>query len=286
MPTVRSLTSLRRLAVVLGTNEIASAVGAFLHRDGWGVVLTHDPYPPVLRRRMAFHDVLFGEPAVVDGVTAARADSTTRMSRILSDGDRVAVTPLSPLDISRSNRVDLLVDARMQKRRVKADLRSLADLTIGLGPGFFINCNCDIAVETRPPKNGDIVRHGRTDAADGVASRLGDCGSERFVYSASSGWWRTTAAIGTAVAKGAVLGLLDGAPMTAPLDGVLRGLVRDGTEVVPGVKLIEVDPRGAGAQWTGIDARGRTIAQATLNAIRVHVARMPPAAEAAAFHPI
>lgn len=59
--------SVGRFAVVLGTNEIASAVGVYLQRDGWSVVLAHDPHPPVIRRKMAFHDVMFGDPAEVDG---------------------------------------------------------------------------------------------------------------------------------------------------------------------------------------------------------------------------
>lgn len=53
------------LAVVLGTNEIASAVAVHLKGGGFSVVLSHDPFPPVIRRAMAFHDALYGDPAVL-----------------------------------------------------------------------------------------------------------------------------------------------------------------------------------------------------------------------------
>jgi xanthine dehydrogenase accessory factor len=264
---------LRRFALVLGTNEIASAVSVYLQRDGWAVLLSHDPYPPVVRRKMAFHDALYDVPVNVEGISAARADSGVDVLKPSADPDRVTVTRLSPLDALGIRSVDVLIDARMQKYRVTPDLRRLARLTIGLGPGFTTNANCDIAVETRPAKNGAILRRGRTDAADGIASRLGDMGMERFVYSQAAGHWRTNAEIGAEVSKDTVLGRLDGVPVLAPLDGVLRGLVRDGTDVPERVKLVEVDPRGNDAQWTGIDQRGRTIAIATLNAIRIHSAQ-------------
>ncbi|MGD5699698.1 hypothetical protein QUT65_22625, partial [Xanthomonas citri pv. citri] len=64
-----------------------------------------------------------------------------------------------------------------------------------------------------------------------------------------------------------------GIPVVAPRDGILRGIARDGSEVPAGVKLLEVDPRGRHAQWTGIDHRGRAIANATSAAVRLHAAR-------------
>ena len=264
-------------AVVLGTNEIASAVGVYLQRDGWSVVLAHDPHPPVMRRTMAFHDVLFGDPAEVDGVLGAHAGNGLQVLKVLAGADRIAVTWLSPLDVLAIRSVDLLVDARMQKHRVTPDLRRLARLTIGLGPCFAVNSNCDIAVETRPAKNGAIVRNGKTDDADGVARRLGDVGAERFVYSSAPGCWRTSVEIGASIIKESILGHLNGLLVRAPFDGILRGIVRDGTDVPAGIKLLEVDPRGPDAQWTGMDERGRTIAKATLNAIRIHAAQQQSA---------
>ena len=43
--------------------------------------------------------------------------------------------------------------------------------------------------------------------------------------------------------------------------------MRDGYEVPAGVKLMEIDPRGRRANWTGIDNRGKTIAKAVTEAI-------------------
>ena len=73
--------------------------------------------------------------------------------------------------------------------------------------------------------------------------------------------------------KGMVVGHHDGAPVYAPIDGYLRGVARDATFVPHGVKILEIDPRGRAANWTGSDQRGRSIAEATVKAMRVRTAQ-------------
>jgi len=254
-------------AVILGTNEIASAVAVQLHRAGYGVVLSHDPMPPVIRRKMAFHDALYDDMVDVDGVTATSADSGVEIRAGVARRDGVVVTDLGLLDLIVLGSIDLLVDARMNKYQATPDLRRLARLTVGLGPGFCGGANCDVAVETRPGKEGRIIQSGPTDAADGVVRPLGGSRAERFVHTAAAGRWHTAIEIGTRVYKDFLIGHLANVPVRAPFDGVVRGVVRDGTEVPAGVKLLELDPRGRHANWTGLDARALIIAKAVLRAL-------------------
>jgi xanthine dehydrogenase accessory factor len=260
------------LALVLGTNEIASAIAVHLRTVGHRVVLSHDAFPPVIRRAMAFHDALFGDGAVVEGIEGERAETTLEVAAVMKSPHRVAVTPLHLTDLIASLSPKILIDARMQKHRVTPDYRGIIRLTIGVGPNFAVGTNCDVAVETRPVKNGALVTHGRTDPADGVARPLGGVGADRFVYSDRPGHWHTRIEIGMRVFKGLVMGHLDGMAVQAPIDGIVRGIVRDSTSVPASVKLLEIDPRGREAKWTGIDDRGRSIAEAIMTAIRLHAA--------------
>lgn len=263
-------TNQRLFAVILGTNEIASAIAIQLSRAPYCVVLSHDPDPPVIRRKMAFHDALYADAVQIEDVVAERVDDGMQVYKALRRPSRVLITWLGLLDLLPVRPIDVLIDARLQKRRITPDLRRLAKLTIGLGPGFSSSFNCDVAVETRPGKIGLVTDRRWTDAADGIASSLGDVGAERFAYSQFAGRWHTPVEIGTRVYKDFVLGHLAGVPVRAPRDGILRGIARDGSEIPAGVKLLEIDPRGRHAQWTGTDERGRAIARATLNALRTY----------------
>jgi hypothetical protein len=132
-----------------------------------------------------------------------------------------------------------------------------------------VGVNCDIAVETHPTHTGALIETGATEDADGVPRNLGGAGKERFVYARQDGLWRTAFDIGMQVFKGVPLGRCGGAPVLAPIDGFLRGIARDGAFAPAGVKLIEIDPRGRSAAWTGSDQRGRAIAEAAVKAIRI-----------------
>jgi hypothetical protein len=263
-----------RFAIILGTNEIASAVAVMLRRNGYGVVLSHDPLPPVIRRKMAFHDALFDDDIRVAGVAAQRADTGFEIRTSLGRAPGVIVTELGLLDLIVLRSLDILVDARMQKYLATPDLRRLARLTIGLGPGFCGGTNCDVAIETRPDKAGQIIEHGATEPPDGISRRLGSHWGDRFVRAQFSGSWKTAIEIGTRVYKDFVVGHLGNEPVRAPFDGILRGIVRDGTEVPGGVKLLEIDSRGRKANWTGLDSRGQTIANAVAKAISLHQAAL------------
>ena len=259
-------------AVILGTNEIASAVAVHLFWAGYGVVLSHDPVPPVIRRRMAFHDALYDDAAALAGVVAARAGSSMEIRERLTTGAGVMVTDLGLLDLIVIGAIDILVDARMHKYQVTPDLRRLGQFTVGVGPGFSSGFNCDVAVETRPGLAGRVITDGTTAPPDGVPSSLGGQLAARFARAEAAGRWHTAIEIGTRVYKDFIVGYLARTPVRAPFDGFVRGVARDGTEVPKGMKLLEVDPRGRSASWTGIDTRAGAIAKGVTRALARHKA--------------
>ncbi len=271
-------------AIILGTNEIASAIAVRLSWERFRAVMSHDPFPPVIRRGMAFHDALYDDRAEVDGIIGIRADSAIQIVEALGTSGRVAVTHRQLTDLITLRTPSVVVDARMQKHQVTPDLRGVARLAIGIGPKFSAGVNCNIAVETHPARTGDLVTAGETRLADGVPRPLGRVGKERFVYSTCEGVWRTPLDIGALVFRGYVIGYLDGCPIRAPIDGHLRGIARDGTLAPGGVKLVEIDPRGRHACWSGTDERGRAIAAAVIEAIDRSPARSPSLASRISQH--
>ena len=257
----------RGFAIILGTNEIASAVAVRLLWEGYNVALSYDPRSAGLRRGMSFHDALFDDCAEVDGIVGRRAENAVELLDVFASRGCVAVTPLHATDLIPLRRADAIIDARMQKDRVTPDLRGLARLAVGLGPNFTVGINCDVAIETHPARAGEVVKRGRTWGSDGIPRALGGLGEERFLRAPRAGVWRTPLNIGDRVYKGVTIGRQGGAPLVAPMDGFLRGLARDGASAPEGAKLVEIDVRGRLACWTGTDERGRAIGEATTRAV-------------------
>ena len=82
-----------------------------------------------------------------------------------------------------------------------------------------------------------MVEVGSTDAPDHNPQSFGGVGAERFVYSDRQGLWHSPLEIGARVYKGVVIGNIEGLPIAAPIDGFIRGLVRDGLRTPHGVSL-------------------------------------------------
>jgi xanthine dehydrogenase accessory factor len=249
--------------LVLGTDDVASAVGHALADAGIAALLVRDPDVPVLRRGMSFDDALEHGSGWVDGVTAYAVDGPLDMAPDILLG----VTALPVRELLDPTLIAGVIDARMRRRPNNPDLRGALCFAIGLGPGFTAGETVDMAVETEPGVIGQIVTHGATRPAPGRASMLGDIGEERFGHAPRSGVWWTFRDIGETVEAGAVIGLCDGMQVAAPLDGRLRGLVRRGSEVRAGTRLLEIDPRREGSQCHGLCPRAITIAAATLTAL-------------------
>lgn len=242
----------RRTAVILGTNETASAIAVVLHRAAYNVVMSQDDDYPVLRRKMSFYDALFNESAKLEQIRAERADNGVQIANALRHSDLVQVTWLGLPDLMPAGPIDLLIDARLQPWRVRPDLRRLARFSVGLGAGFVAAANCDAAVEV--PDLGMLDAHCCTAAARG-------------------GRWHCALQIGEPIRCGMVVGHLDDNALRAPCAGVLRGVVRDGQAVAAGTTLLEIDPRGRHAQWSGIDDGNRAVARALMRTLETPLIR-------------
>ena len=60
-----------------------------------GRVLSHDPQPPVIRRKMAFHDALYDDGVAVEGIAARRADTGLEIRSRLAQTDPASPSPSS-----------------------------------------------------------------------------------------------------------------------------------------------------------------------------------------------
>jgi xanthine dehydrogenase accessory factor len=246
--------------LVRGIGDVGSAAAHALRSAGHVVAIHDVAAPPVHRRAMSFADALFDGTAELDGLMCTRVDEAARAA------DGLVATAVA-FDVLRDAfRPDVLVDARLRKRVVPEDIRGLAPLAIGLGPGFDAWTNCHVAVETSWEALGRVVRDGPTLPLAGEPKGLAGAGRERLVYSPAAGVFRTAARIGETVSAGTRVGEVAGQAVAAPLSGTIRGLVRDGVPVAAGTKLLEIDPR-PGAAVSGLGERPKAVAAAVASLV-------------------
>jgi len=248
--------------LVRGIGDIGSAVAHRLFTAGFAVLIHDSSQPAVTRRGMAFSDAVFDGRALLEGISATRADVLTAAQDVLAVHQVIAVCVLDFDLLLRTIAPQVLVDARMRKRAQPGVQRGLAPLTVGLGPNFVAGETVDVAVETYWGEElGNVLQHGPTRPLEGEPRVIAGYGRERYVYAPQSGLFTTSLRIGGCVQAGQTVAFIGAQVLRAPISGALRGLVRDSVPVTRGTKVIEVDPRGSKAVVYGIGERPARIAQ-------------------------
>jgi xanthine dehydrogenase accessory factor len=259
--------------LVLGGGDVGSAVAHRLFGEGARVLLSERPRSAHARRGMAFTDALFDGTAVLDDIEARLVSDVSGVTAAWQAARCIPIVTLPEDVLRRDLRFDVIVDATMRRDRPPPDLRSGAEWTVGLGPGYRAGLNCAVAIETQwGPSMGAVLREGATAERRGGPRPLAGVGRERFVSAPVAGCWRTSAVLGRPVRAGEPVGSVLGAAgeflLRAPIGGHLRGLARDGVDVRAEQRLVEVDPR-VPPQIFGRGERPLAIARGVVEALRL-----------------
>ncbi len=165
-----------------------------------------------------------------------------------------------------------VVDGILAKKNLGTH-RDMAEIVIGLGPGFEAGKDVDAVIETmRGDTLGQIIYQGTTLPNTGIPGVIGGYAKERVMYSPAAGVLRNVNQIADTVKKGEVIAYIENGqeqvPVYATIDGLLRGLIRDGYAVPEGMKIADIDPRMEEYQnCFTISDKARCIGDSVLEAI-------------------
>ena len=230
------------LVLIRGAGDIATGIALRLYRAGIQVVMTDLPRPTAIRRAVCFSPAITDGETVVEDVRAVRADSPTQALSLLAQG-AVPVLPDPECLCREQLHPDALVDAILAKRNLGTRITD-APVVVGIGPGFTAGEDCHAVVETmRGHTLGRVYYSGSALPNTNIPGLIGGFAGERVLRAPDSGIFHTALDIGAAVRAGDVAGTVNGQPMVCTIDGVLRGLLADGTPVYKGMKSGDVDPR-------------------------------------------
>ena len=230
--------------LVRGAGDLATGTILRLYRCGFRVVVTECAAPSAIRRKAAFCEAVYTDSAQVEGVTCRKiqfprdADTVSQVGEIplLIDETLTCLKALSPAAV---------IDAILAKKNL-GTRREMAPITIGLGPGFTAGEDVDAVIETmRGHHLGKVILSGSAIPNTGIPGVIGGYAAERVIHAPGTGpmIYMPGTDIGSLVKKGQILARVGDVPVYATLDGVLRGLIREGFPVKKGLKIADIDPR-------------------------------------------
>ena len=242
------------LVLIRGAGDLATGIALRLYRAHMQVVMTDLERPTAIRRTVAFSEAIVHGETVVEDIRASRAENSQDALRLVDKG----VIPVLPDPEGKSIqllRPDAVVDAILAKKNLGTKMTD-APVVIGVGPGFAAGEDCHAVVETmRGHTLGRVIYQGSALPNTGIPGLIGGFSGERVLRAPAEGVFHPLLSIGSQVKEGDIAGVvtdisfgnfitLDGIPMICTLDGVLRGILADGTPVHKGMKAGDIDPRG------------------------------------------
>ena len=254
------------LILIRGAGDLASGIALRLHHAHMKIVMTDLPRPSAIRRTVCFSQaILFGSMRVED-VTARRAESPEDALRITAAGD-IAVLADPQAACIAALKPDAVVDAILAKRNLGTRITD-APCVVGVGPGFTAGTDCHAAVETmRGHYLGRVITDGSPLPNTNIPGLIGGFAGERVLRAPADGVFHQLLEIGALGRAGDIAGEVEGVPMLCHIDGILRGILADGTPVFKGMKAGDVDPRGERKYCDTVSDKALAVGGGVLQAI-------------------
>jgi len=260
---------------IQGAGEMASATALCLVRAGYRVVMADLERPLAVRRLVCFAEAVYAGQAQVEEVAGVLCAAGAPGDGVWRDGEVVVVVdPLA--EALEQLKPDAVVDARLTKRLPVPLPRGRTPL-IGVGPGFTCGLDADLVVEThRGSGPGRVIDVGGAEPDTGIPGVVGGQTVARVLRSPGAGRLCACCVIGELVRAGQTVGEVNGLPVVSALDGLLRGLVHERAELLEGVKVGDVDPRGASIDPRAVTDKGLAIGDGVRRAlVRLGVSPRP-----------
>ena len=237
---------MKDLIIVRGAGDISTGTIHRLWKAGYAVLVLETDRPAAIRRQVAFSEAVYENEKTVEGLTACRIDDVKVAWEVMGSGK-------IPLLVDPEGRsIDMMkpaavVDAILAKRNLGTSM-SMAPLTIGLGPGFEAGQDVHFVIETMRGHNlGRIITSGKAMPNTGVPGVIAGYGAERVIHAPAEGMLHDICRIGDVVRAGQEIAVIKKGDqtcfVTATIDGIIRGLIRDMYPVTKGFKIADIDPR-------------------------------------------
>lgn len=271
-----------KLIVVRGAGDLASGIIWTLHKAGYRVCALDISSPSAIRRTVSYCEAVYDKKVTIDSATCEFAPNINEAAEIMNknnialmiDEDGSSIDELHP---------DVVVDAIIAKKNL-GTRKDMAKLVIGVGPGFTAQVDCHYAIETmRGHDLGRIIDNGSPLPNTGVPGLIAGYSHQRVIHSETYGYIENISHIGDEVRSNQTIARIyeceigntdykkDGKvfEVKATIDGILRGIIRDGFYIPKKeFKIADIDPRpNAKLNCQSISDKARLIGGGVLSCV-------------------
>jgi selenium-dependent molybdenum hydroxylase system protein, YqeB family len=255
------------IIVVRGGGDIASGAIQKLYRSGFKVLILETERPTSIRRNVCFSEAIFEQYVIVEGIKAIYVKSIVEVEKAWQEG-------IIPVIIDKKGKyIDIIkpaivLDAILAKKNLGTSI-SMAPITIALGPGFEAGKDVDVVIETMRGHNlGRLIFSGRAMENTGIPGKISGYSKERVIYSPAEGVISNVKEIGDVVKAGETIAVVNNIEIKTTIGGILRGIIRNGSNVLKKLKVADIDPRLTEKEnCHTISDKARSIGGAVLEAI-------------------
>lgn len=256
------------IVIFRGGGDVATGSIQKLYRTGFRVLVLEMEKPLCIRRYVSCAQAMVDGEIVIEGMKAKKVEDLNQVKKawdddivpVLKDPKGESIKKLKPLAV---------VDATLAKKNIGTN-KSMAPITIALGPGYEAGKDVDIVIETnRGHDLGRLIFEGPAQKNTGVPGNIKGFTSERILRSPDDGYIEVIHDIGDVVKKGDILAKVNESYVKAGLDGMIRGMITNHSKVHKGLKVGDVDPRVIKENARTISDKARLIGGGTLEAILI-----------------
>lgn len=291
--------------LIRGAGDLATGIAHRLFKAGFrNILMIELPRPTTVRRTVSFSEAAFLKEYTVEDVTAelvgevftknhatykrmldngefkASKEMLDKAGEIIQNG-RIPVITVPSEEVLKIYHPDIYIDAIVAKWNRGTTIND-GDFVVGIGPGFTAGVDCHVVIETNRGHNlGKVISKGQAEENTGIPGKVAGHSVDRIIRASGTGIFKGIVNIGDFVDKNQVVGyvLLDETgretddistievPVRTQMEGVVRGLLKDGVHVKDGWKAGDVDARSQKEFCYSISDKARAIGGGVLEAV-------------------
>lgn len=254
------------IVIVRGGGDIGTGIAHRLFKAGFKIVITDIEKPTAIRRKVSYSEAIYSDEIEVEGIKGVFCRSVENLEIIIKNGD-IPVLIDRNCEAAYSLKPIAVVDSILAKKNLGTK-RDMAPITIGVGPGLYAKRDVDLVVETnRGHFLGKVIEEGEARKDTGIPGNIIGFTNERLIRALDDGVIKKFHEIGDLVKKGDPICITGEIEVRANIDGVIRGLLKNGLNVKEGMKIRDIDPRAIVEYTYTISDKARAIGGGVLEAI-------------------